>query len=174
MVTVQTILRQVPDPRGGQGLQHPLFALLGLIVLSLLSGCKDMKAAFNLGRALSLDQLRTLGFRPGYAAPCHATLTQLLRILDPAELAVVLNQVIAKPGDETEVDDIQIVIDGKTLQGCEDDDVKVVQVLLAFCVRLEQSEGYTSVRDKKMNGVNVAKALKLIAKLDLTDRIITE
>ena len=34
MVSVQSVLRQVPDPRGKQGLKHPLHALLGLMLLS--------------------------------------------------------------------------------------------------------------------------------------------
>ena len=40
MVSVQSVLRQVPDPRGKQGLKHPLHALLGLMLLSMLSGRK--------------------------------------------------------------------------------------------------------------------------------------
>jgi hypothetical protein len=36
MISVKSVFQQVPDPRGKQGLQHPLEALLGLIVLSML------------------------------------------------------------------------------------------------------------------------------------------
>ena len=53
MISVKSVLRQVPDPRGKQGLQHPLEALLGLILLSMLSGRKGMRTAFRLGRTLS-------------------------------------------------------------------------------------------------------------------------
>jgi hypothetical protein len=35
MISVRSVFRQVPDPRGKQGLQHPLEALLGLILLSI-------------------------------------------------------------------------------------------------------------------------------------------
>ena len=47
MATIGKILRQIPDPRGKQRRLHPLHALLGLIILSLLSGRKGMKAAFR-------------------------------------------------------------------------------------------------------------------------------
>ncbi len=40
MVSVQSVLRQVPDPRGKQGLKHPLHALPELMLLSMLSGRK--------------------------------------------------------------------------------------------------------------------------------------
>ena len=53
MVTVQLILRQVPGPVDLQGIQQPLFAVIGLILLSLMSDRKGMKAAFHLGRSLS-------------------------------------------------------------------------------------------------------------------------
>ena len=44
MVSVQSVLRQVPDPRGKQDLKHPLHALPGLMLLSMHSGRKGMMA----------------------------------------------------------------------------------------------------------------------------------
>ena len=103
MATVQSILRKVPDPRGRQGRQHPLNALLGLMLLSTLSGRKGMKAAFHLGRGLSRRQLRTLGFRPGHASPCHATLTETLRVLDPEAMAHAFGQLTAEVGAQADM-----------------------------------------------------------------------
>ena len=96
-VTIEKIPRQISDPRRAKGRQHPLSALVGLIILSLLSGRRGMKAAFYLGRSLSRQQLRELGLRPGAASPCHATLTQLLRILDPDAMARIFIQLTATP-----------------------------------------------------------------------------
>ena len=132
LANVEPILHQVPDPRGGLGRQHPLPALLRLILLSMTSGRKGMKAAFRLGRSLTPTQLKALGFRHGYNSPCHATLTQLLRILDPDALTLVFSQVIAKPDDETKADCNHIAIDGKTLRGSKDDEGKAEHVLSAF------------------------------------------
>lgn len=86
MISVKSVLRQIPDPCGKQGLQHPLEALLGLIFLSMLSGCKGMRSVFCLGRSLSRKQLNMLGFRRYLASPCHATFTGLLRVLAPEAL----------------------------------------------------------------------------------------
>ena len=170
LVTVQSILRQVPDPRGGQGRQHPLFALLGLVLLSLMSGRTGVNAAFQLGRRLTRHQLRALGFRPGYASPCHTTITQLLSILDPDAMVSVFSQVTEKPNDETASDYSQIMIDGKTLRESKDNVAKVEHVLSVFCAQLERSVSYTLSRGK---GMKVADALKLIVKLDLTDKTTT-
>ena len=92
MISIKSVLRQVDDPRGKQGLQHPLEALLGLILLSMLSGRKGMRAAFRLGRTLSRRQLDLLGFRRNRSSPCHATFTETLRILDPDALAEAFSQ----------------------------------------------------------------------------------
>ena len=51
---LKTILRQVPDPRGKQGQDYMLWSILSLIIVSLLCGRRGMKAAFLLGRSLSL------------------------------------------------------------------------------------------------------------------------
>ena len=80
MVSVRTVLRQVPDPRGKQGRQHPLEALLGLVLLSMLSGRKGMRAVFRLGRRLSRKQLTGLEFRRDRCSLCHVTFTETLRI----------------------------------------------------------------------------------------------
>ena len=76
---LKTILRQVPDPRGKQGQDYMLWSILSLIVVSLLCGRRGMKAAFLLGRSLSRRQRAELGFIRG-TTPCHATLTETLRV----------------------------------------------------------------------------------------------
>ncbi len=118
MQTVRSILRQVPDPRGKKGRQHPLEALLGLMLLSVLCGRKGMMAAFRLGRSLSSKQLQRLGFRRGRPAPCHATLTELLRILDANAMARVFSQFIAASDEGASDEEARrhISIDGKTLR----------------------------------------------------------
>ena len=170
LANVEPILHQVPDTRGGQGRQYSLAALLGLILLSMISGRKGMKAAFRLGRSLTPPQLKALGFRPGCTSPCHATLTQLLRILDPDAMALVFSRVIAKPDDKAKADCNHIAIDGKTLRGSKDNEGKAEHVLSAFCAYLEQSVGHTSSRGK---GMQIPDALKLLEEIDLTDKIIT-
>ena len=169
MSPLKKILRQIPDPRGKQGRLHPLHALLGLILLSLLSGRKGMKAAHRLGRSLSKRQLRGLGFRPGMESPCHATLTQLLRILDPDEMARIFSQLTARPLEYVPSNN-QIAIDGKTLRGSKDADGKAVHVLSAFCSELEQTVGHTCSRG---TGFEIPDAIKLLDIIDLGGQLVT-
>lgn len=172
MKSVKSVLRQVPDPRGKQGLQHPLEALLGLILLSMLSGRKGMRAAFRLGRTLSRRQLNMLGFRRYLASPCHATFTELLRVLDPEALAKAFSQFTTelqkREGDETMPQ--QLSIDGKTLRGSKDADGKAEHVLSAFCAALGQSVGHSSSRGK---GFEIPDALRLLEKINLENMVIT-
>jgi hypothetical protein len=172
MISVKSVLHQVPDPRGKQGLQHPLEALLGLILLSMLSGRKGMRAAFRLGRTLSRRQLNMLGFRRYLASPCHATFTELLRVLDPDALAKAFSQFTTEQqdceGDEAILR--QLSIDGKTLRGSKDADGKAEHVLSAFSAALGQSVGHSSSRGK---GFEIPDALLLLEKIDLEDLIVT-
>ena len=172
MVLVRKVLRNVPDPRGRKGRQHPLEALLGLMLLSMLSGRQGMAAAFRLGRSLTRRQLTRLGFRPDRASPCHATLTETLRMLDPDAMAAVFSTVTAlrTGGSAADPDPRQIAIDGKTLRGSKDAEGRAEHVLSAFCVLLEQSLGHASSRGK---GLEIPDALRLLDKLDLTGKVVT-
>ena len=122
MVSVRSVLQEVPDPRGKKGQLHRLEAILGLILLSMLSGRKGMKAAFHLGRSLSRKQLDRLGVRRDRKSPCHATLTETLRVLDPDAMAAVFARVTVAPSrnEGSNVDPRQIALDGKTLRGSKD------------------------------------------------------
>ena len=168
MVSIRALLRQIPDPRGKKGRQHPLEALIGLMLLSILSGRKGMMAAFRLGRSLTPRQLQRLGFRRGRASPCHATLTETLRILDPDALAAVFGRLEAAPQAEDAIQ--QIAIDGKTLRGSKDANGKAEHVLSAFCAGLEKSIGHTSSRG---TGMEIPDALRLLDKIDLSGKVTT-
>jgi len=172
MVSVRVVLRQVPDPRGKQGRQHPLDALLGLILLSMLSGRKGMQAAFRLGRRLSRKELTRLGFRRDRSSPCHATFTETLRILDPDALAEAFSQFTAdrEDYDGNEAIRRQLSIDGKTLRGSKDADGAAEHVLSAFCAALGQSVGHSSSRGK---GMEIPDAMRLLEKIDLEGLIVT-
>ena len=172
MISIKSVLRQVPDPRGKQGLQHPLEALLGLILLSMLSGRKGMRAAFRLGRTLSRRQLNLLGFRRNLSSPCHATFTETLRILDPDALAEAFSQFTTDQQEcaESEAAHRQLSIDGKTLRGSKDAGGNAEHVLSAFCATLGQSVGHSSSRGK---GMEIPDAMRLLEKIDLEGMIVT-
>ena len=162
---LKTILRQVPDPRGKQGQDYMLWSILSLIVVSLLCGRRGMKAAFLLGRSLSRRQRAELGFIRG-TTPCHATLTETLRVIDAQALADVLGALCLEGGGNAR----HIAIDGKTMRASKDSEGKAEHVLSAFCGGLQTVLGHEASRSK---GLEIPDALKLLERLDLKGKIVT-
>ena len=172
MISVRSVLREVPDSRGKKGRLHRLEAILGLILLSMLTGRTGMMAAYRLGRSLSRTQLNRLGFRRDRQAPCHATLTETLRGIDPDALARAFSSVTAVgriEDAETEAPR-HLAIDGKTLRGSKDGQARAEHVLSAFCAVLEHSVGHTSSRGK---GREIPDALQLLESIDLEGLVVT-
>jgi DDE_Tnp_1-associated/Transposase DDE domain len=162
---LKKVLERIPDPRGRQGRDYRLWSILGLILVSMLCGRRGMKAAFLLGRSLTHEQKRQLGFMRGHT-PCHATLTETLRILDAQAVADILGAVVLADNS----DDRHIAIDGKTLRASKDGDGRAEHVLSAFCGGLQTILSHEASRGK---GLEIPDALKLLARLDLRDRIVT-
>ncbi|WP_284259109.1 ISAs1 family transposase [Acidocella aquatica] len=98
--------------------------------------------------------------------PCHATLTETLRVLDALAVADILGAVVMADNG----DDRHIAIDGKTLRASKDVDGRAEHVLSAFCGGLQTNLSHEASRGK---GLEIPDALKLLARLDLRDRIIT-
>lgn len=162
---LKTILLQVPDPRGKQGQDYLLGSILGLIVVSLLCGRRGMKAAFLLGRGLTRRQMAQLGFIRG-TTPCHATLTETLRVIDARALADILGTLYLEETGKAH----HIAIDGKTMRASKDGAGKAEHVLSAFCGGLQTVLGHEASRGK---GLEIPDALKLLERLDLKDKIVT-
>ena len=161
---LKTILRQVPDPRGKQGQDYMLWSILSLIVVSLLCGRRGMKAAFLLGRSLSRRQKAELGFIRG-TTPCHATLTETLRVIDAQALADVLEPCFSRKAETR-------VTSPSTARRCKskDSEGKAEHVLSAFCSSLQTVLGHEASRSK---GLEIPDALKLLERLDLRGKIVT-
>ena len=86
-----------------------------------------MKAAFPLGRSLGRRERAELGF-PRDRAPCHATLTETPRILDPHALAEVLCALCVETNGEAR----HIAIDGKTMRASKNGEGKAEHVFRRF------------------------------------------
>jgi hypothetical protein len=164
-LNLKAILQRVSDPRGKQGQDYRLWSILSLIVVSLLCGRRGMKAAFLLGRGLTKRQQAGLGFRHG-RTPCHATLTETLRVIDPQALADVLGALYFEKNGEAR----HIAIDGKTMRASKDGEGRAEHVLSAFCGGLQSVIGHEASRGK---GLEIPDALKLLERLDLKDKIVT-
>lgn len=162
---LRELLKQVPDPRGRQGRDYFLWSLLSLMVLSMMTGRRGMRAAFRLGRTLSRRQLAQLGFVRG-TSPCHATLTETLRVIDAQALGDILGSVGVSDTHHV----AHVALDGKTLRASKDKDGNAEHVLSAFCGELETILGHSSSRGK---GLEIPDTLKLLERLDLKGKIIT-
>ncbi len=121
-------------------------------------------AIFRLGRQMTRDQKQALGFCPAYNTPCHATITELLRYLDPVSLFQILKIIL---GD---IDHELLHMDGKTLRGSADADQKAVHCLSIFCNDLNAVLGQTASRSA---GHEIADAIKVLKSIDLKGKIIT-
>ena len=162
---LRAVLESVPDPRGKRGQEYFLWSILALIVASMLCGRRGCAAAFRLGRSLNERQRAKLGFRKG-TTPCHATLTEILRVIDGRVLAQTLGaESFVKGADQR-----PIAIDGKTMRATKDGEGHATHGLSAFCAGLESIVGNEASRGK---GLEIPDALKLLDQLDLKNKIVT-
>ena len=59
--SLREALRSIPDPRAAKGRQYPLWTVLCVVALGLLSGCVHLSEIVRLGQRLSQAQRRGLG-----------------------------------------------------------------------------------------------------------------
>jgi hypothetical protein len=160
------VLGQIPDPRGRQGTRHPLPAILSLVVLAMLTGCKSYEAIAQFGREKGFRLAHALGFRRG-KTPCKATLSTLFRALDvPAFEAALSMWVASRMSEEDEV----INLDGKTARGSRDGKVPGQHLVAAYAARAQAVLAQVRV-DAKTNEHKAA--LELLGILPLEGRIVT-
>lgn len=94
--SLREALRSIPDPRTAKGRQYPLWTVLCVVALGLLSGCVHLSEIVRLGQRLSQAQRRGLGFRMRknsrfYPAPGYTLYRELLPRLDLDAFAKALN-----------------------------------------------------------------------------------
>ena len=159
-------LATVPDPRGLQGLVHPLPAIMGLVVLALLSGRRSLKAIARFGRQHGIPLAHALGFRRA-KTPSASTLSRTLRRFDAAQLEATLSRWIrARIGPDT-FDHISI--DGKTLRGSRDGDIPGQHLVAAYAPAVEAVLAQVRV-DAKTNEHKAA--LQLLGILPLKGKVV--
>jgi len=95
--------------------------------------------------------------------PCHATLTETLRIIDARALADILGAL----NFEENGDARHIAIDGKTMRASKDGEGKAEHVLSAFCGGLRTVLSHEASRGKCLE---IPDALRLLDRLDLKIR----
>jgi DDE family transposase len=106
-------LREVPDPRAGRGLRHPLPAVLALMVAGMLAGARSLYAIAQWGRAQDAPTVAALGFTRDQT-PAVSTLHEVTRRIDPTALEGVLARWAQGDGARAGGG---LAIDGKVLHG---------------------------------------------------------
>jgi hypothetical protein len=111
-------LRQVPDPRAKAGMKFPLFVLLTVVCLGLLSGCKHVSEIVRLGNRLSPAQRRQIGFRKArnsktHPMACYNVFRELLKRLDLEALGQVLTHWMSEQRGALPA---TLAMDGKTIR----------------------------------------------------------
>jgi hypothetical protein len=163
---IKELLQRVNDPRGLQGRDYRLWSILSLIIVGFLCGRRNLRAVFRMGRSLNLQQRSALGFVNGHT-PCHPTLTETLRILNPDDLIQVL-LCIGEAGNDN--NNRHVAIDGKTMRATKNEMGHAAHVLSAFCSDIQKIIGTKASHSK---GMEIPDALKLLDELDLTDKVVT-
>lgn len=118
------VFASLKSSRAARGTRHPLHCSLALILLAVLSGCRNHSQISAFARARPA-LLKRLGFRPPkyprkkrdtIAAPSEDTLGRILASLRPAQL----NEALARFLSRMVARGSQAAIDGKALRGADE------------------------------------------------------
>jgi len=160
------LLERVPDPRRAGSVEHPLSALLRLVLMGKLCGRVTVISAWRMGRRLAPEQRARLGFAAG-RYPCYSTVTETLRQVDPAEVYLLLATAARGIGFEASE---AVALDGKVLCGSRDGESACTHLLGLFSTRLKGLIGGIEVPP---GGNEATAALELLELLDLSGLVIT-
>jgi hypothetical protein len=165
----------VPDPRSRHGRRHTLAAILALVVLAMLRGCKGPVAIAQFGRDHGVALAHALGFTRG-KTPVASCLSKLLSRIDPVSFEAVLSRWIqsrtpaaATPDGSSTTLKEPISFDGKTLRGSRDGEVPGQHLVAAYAPLIEAVLVQVRV-DAKTNEHKAA--LELLGILPVKHRIV--
>lgn len=161
---IRELLEQITDPQGRQGRDYKLWSILCLIVVGFLCGRRGLLSICEMGKAMTKEQQRALGFKRGM--PCHATLTETIRYIDADEMATIFGRATFVRNDAAH----HLSIDGKTMRASKDGEGKAIHCVAAFCHGLQQVINHTASRGK---GLEIPEALALLDKIALKDKVVT-
>ncbi len=169
-------LSSVPDPRGRKGRRHPLQAVLALLSVATMCGCRSVYASLQWGRDQGQDMARKLGLGR-HGIPSDGAMSNLLRRLDKAAFEAALKRWAAAsmPSRDDQDPDLleQVAIDGKTLCGARGHEVPGVHLLSAYATRLGIVLNQVPAGANKQEGGEITAAPLLLQGLVLQGRIIT-
>lgn len=170
-------LASVPDPRRRRGLRHPLPAVLALVSVATMCGCRSVYAVLQWGRDRGADVAAKLGLGK-HGVPTDGMMSNLLRALDTAAFEAALARwaaawaAAAAPADDP--DHLEpVAVDGKTLRGARGHAVPGVHLLAAYATRLGLVLNQVPAGANKAEGGEVTAAPLLLQGLVLEGKLIT-
>lgn len=167
------LLADAPDPRGRQGLRHPLAATLAAVVCGILTGARGCEAIAQWVRSQEPKIWHALGFRR--KPPCANTYRSVLARLSAEEFEAVIArwvQALAPdpPAEGPPGSPRPTSLDGKTLCGTFTQHERSVHLLSLF----DQQLGSVLRQLEMPADTNEHKAaLTLLKQIALRGRVIT-
>lgn len=167
------LLADVPDPRGRQGLRHPLAATLAAAVCGILTGARGCKAIAQWVRNQEPKIWHALGFRR--KPPCANTYRSVLARLSAEEFEAVISRWVQPlapdpPAEGSPGSPRPTSLDGKTLCGTFTKHERSVHLLSLF----DQQLGSVLRQLEMPADTNEHKAaLTLLKQIALRGRVIT-
>lgn len=167
MLSLITILREVPDPRTGNATRHDLLDVLMISLTASICGCEGCVefADFGLDREDLFREFLSLE----NGLPSHDTFSRLFRLLDPAALAGCFSRFVEVLG---EAGGGVVAIDGKTLRRSFDRaaGASALHVVTAFATEAQLVLGQKGV---PVGGNEIGAARELLRLLDLKGVLVT-
>lgn len=173
-LSLMEALRLVPDPRSHLGRRHALPAVLALLSVAVMCGCRSVYAALQWGRDQGAETVARLGLGK-HGVPTDGMMSNLLRRLDVGAFEAALTRWAAAWPQELgsaiagmpEV----LAIDGKTLRGSRGHEVPGVHLLSAYAVKL--GVVVKQVPANAADGGEIQAVLALLEGLVLQGKVIT-
>lgn len=167
MVSLITILREVPDPRTGNATRHDLLDVLMIALVASICGCESCAEFADF--AEDREDLFREFLRLEHGLPSHDTFSRLFRLIDPDALSRCFGRFLDDVGQDGAG---VIAIDGKTLRRSFDRaaGTSALHVVTAFATDTRLVLGQRSVAPGE-NEITAARAL--LGCLDLTGSLVT-
>ncbi len=170
-------LASVPDPRRARGTRHPLPAVLALLSVGVMCGCRSVYATLQWGRDHGQAMAARLGLVK-HGIPSDGMMSNLLRRLDRtafeaalARWAAAFMEADAAAADPDHLE--PVAIDGKTLRGARGHEVPGVHLLAAYATRLGLVLNQVPAGANKEEGGEITAAPALLEGLVLQGKLIT-
>ena len=133
-ISLYEAFADVPDPRDASGKRHPLQAVLTLVSVAMLSGCRSLYAIAQFGRDRGREFALELGFTHEQT-PCCSTLHYLFMRLDRGKFENAIRKWL---GAQQAQGGRTISVDGKTLRGTQGHKIAGVHLLAAYSHETQQ------------------------------------